>query len=261
MSVRVMSWVWDNGPTSAADRLVMLALADFCDDAGRCFPSVCRIGEKACMTERGARKVLRRLETEGWIETKIGGGRHGCSEYRLLMEAKNPEQYTGNAVPGFWETRNQSAQNPEPECTKPGTTVPPNHQEPSKNRQSKDAREARANLITVLRPETADAFIEHRKAKRAKLTPHAANLIAKKLADHPEPDAVVEQSIMNGWTGVFPEKTKPRSQSHDGTSATDIAKRAGERWAARAMDSGPGSDPSEPLFRPRLIPGGSGSGD
>lgn len=57
-----------------------------------------------------------------------------------------------------------------------------------------------------------------------------------------------------------PVAPKPRSQSHDGTSAADIARRAGERWARR-MDSGQGADPSQPLFQPRVIPGGSGSGD
>jgi hypothetical protein len=61
-------------------------------------------------------------------------------------------------------------------------------------------------LCAVLSEEMADAFIAHRKAKRAKLTEHAAQLIAAKLCTHPNPDAVVEQTIMNGWTGVFPDR-------------------------------------------------------
>lgn len=61
-------------------------------------------------------------------------------------------------------------------------------------------------LCEVMTEATADAYVSHRKAKRAKLTDHAAKLIADKLRDHPQPDRVVMESIANGWTGVFPEK-------------------------------------------------------
>jgi hypothetical protein len=80
-----MSWVWEHGPSEQGELLVLLALADFCKDDGRCFPAVATIGEKARMSERNARRVLRKLEGE-WIETKIGGGRGGLTEYRVLMK-------------------------------------------------------------------------------------------------------------------------------------------------------------------------------
>ena len=89
-----------------------------------------------------------------------------------------------------------TANTPAADAPKPSRTII----EPS---ESNDARNA---LITVLTEETADAFIEHRKAKLSKLTVRAAQLIAKDLTHHPNPDAVVEASIKNGWTGVFPEK-------------------------------------------------------
>ena len=63
----------------------------------------------------------------------------------------------------------------------------------------------RAALCEVLSEQVADDFIAHRKAKRAKLTDRAARMIADKLRGHQDPDAVVRLSIMNGWTGVFPE--------------------------------------------------------
>jgi hypothetical protein len=113
MSVRVMAWVWDNGPADPTERLVLLALADFCDDGGACWPSMARVAEKASMTERGARKVVRRLEAGGWVKTAIGGGRGGSSRYTVAM--KNPERETGNDKPGMT--------NPEHGAPKPGTRV------------------------------------------------------------------------------------------------------------------------------------------
>ena len=114
------------------DRLVLLAIADFCDDAGNSWPSMARIAQKACVTERGARQIVRRLEADGWLQTVVGGGRHGCNEYRILMRKpdRNPEPETRNDVPpehGSPGTRKQ----------KPGTRVQktrnPRSAEPSRS--------------------------------------------------------------------------------------------------------------------------------
>lgn len=91
MSIKVMSWVWEHGPASASERLVLLALADFCDDQGVCFPSMVRIAAKACITERGAQKILRRMEEEGLVSIETGGGRHGCNRYTINMRNHEPE--------------------------------------------------------------------------------------------------------------------------------------------------------------------------
>ena len=99
-----MSWVWENGPQSQAERFVLIALADFANDAGECWPSMASVARKTCMTERGAQKIIRRLEADGWIRTTTGGGRSACNSYTLSLE--NPERHTGN------------------ETTKPRTTFP-----------------------------------------------------------------------------------------------------------------------------------------
>lgn len=141
MSIKVMSWVWDNGPKDPTERLTLLALADWADDAGSCYPSMVGIAEKTGVTERGARGIVRRLEASGWITIKTGGGRGGKNVYRILMlkpGTANPEPETGNET----KTRNVTTQNPERDCTKPGTAVPPNRQEPSGNRQQLRASDA-----------------------------------------------------------------------------------------------------------------------
>ena len=75
MSIKVMSQVWAEGPNSASERLLLLALADFADDNGVCWPSMETIAEKACMSERNARRVVRKLESEGYLETMPSSGR------------------------------------------------------------------------------------------------------------------------------------------------------------------------------------------
>ena len=134
MSIKIMSWVWENGPEDPVERLVLLALADFSNDAGECWPSMIGIGAKAGLTDRGARKVVRRLEAAGWLQTSVGGGRGGKSVYRILT-ARNPEQETRNDIPGI--------ENPERGDAKPGTSV-------HKTRNSGSAEPS----VTINKPKT-----------------------------------------------------------------------------------------------------------
>lgn len=86
MSVRVSSLVWDNGPTKAADRLMMLALADNSDDNGLAWPGMTRLAAKCCVGENAARATIRRLEGEGWLRVEVGGGSGRSNRYHLNME-------------------------------------------------------------------------------------------------------------------------------------------------------------------------------
>ena len=246
MSVRVLSWVWEHGPTDQTELLVLLALADFCDDQGQCYPSMASIGRKARLTERGARGVIRRLEAGGWLAVHVNGGRGGANRYQIMRA--NPEPETRNDKPGM-------SFPPAPDDTKPGTSLHKTRnqrsaepsgtvKEPSKS-LARDAREVMDSLRRVLSQETAEAFIEHRKAKRAKLTAKAAILIARKLADHPDPDAVAEESILNGWTGIFPERTQgpkgtPHGKRH--SAAQERVKRVAARFEAGYAHMAGGED-------------------
>ena len=87
--------------------------------------------------------------------------------------------------------------------------------EPSNSAREKKPKEDAAlkALCQRLKPETAADFIAHRKAMKKPLTARAAELLIAKLENCRDPDAVVNNSIMNGWQGVFPEKEPPRSKS------------------------------------------------
>jgi hypothetical protein len=81
MSIAVMNWVWVNSPTSGNERLVLLALADACsrDDGSGCWPSAATIARKANISERTVRRVINRLEADGYLIVHRGGGRAGST--------------------------------------------------------------------------------------------------------------------------------------------------------------------------------------
>ena len=52
-------------------------------------------------------------------------------------------------------------------------------------------------------------WCQHRKEIRKPLTATTCDRQAKTLEGHHSPDVVINQSISNGWTGLFPEKVLP----------------------------------------------------
>lgn len=103
-------WVWSHGPEQASERLVLLALADWADKAGTCWPSMTSIAKRACVDERSARRIIRRLEKSGHIATQRGTGRNGCSVYQLRIDRPDAEESTTRLAKGDSES--------------PGHTVP-----------------------------------------------------------------------------------------------------------------------------------------
>lgn len=70
MSIRMMSAVWEQDDLDQSETLVMLALADWANDAGHCWPSMEQIAKKTRLSERGTRGIIRRLETKGCLKSE-----------------------------------------------------------------------------------------------------------------------------------------------------------------------------------------------
>lgn len=77
MSIKLMSAVWDCD-LPQAETLVMLAVADHANDPdGLAWPSVWTVARKARLSERQARRVLRKLRDAGLLEVVERGGKTG----------------------------------------------------------------------------------------------------------------------------------------------------------------------------------------
>ncbi len=124
MSILKMAEVWKLAKVEGGELLVLLALADFADDDGLCWPSVATIAEKSRLTERGTRGIIRRLEQKGFLSSEISRGGKGSSNRYYVMP--NPEPPSGLTDSNPEPPSGLNLPNPEPDCIKPGTVVPPN---------------------------------------------------------------------------------------------------------------------------------------
>lgn len=92
--------------------------------------------------------------------------------------------------------------------------APPNHEPRTINQEPKEEKTPAAPAFVLpewIPLDTWAAYLQTRKAKKAKNEPHALGLIVKDLADirdkgH-DPIVVLNNSIKSGWAGVFEPKT------------------------------------------------------
>lgn len=113
MSFELVDSMLKHGPARSIDKLVLVVIASFANArSGRCDPSMSTIGARASLTERAARSVIRRLENDGWLAVDRGGGRSGCSTYRINPERGSP--FTG-VKPGSSRTKTRKLAHENPE--------------------------------------------------------------------------------------------------------------------------------------------------
>jgi hypothetical protein len=81
-----MTWVWANSPYSGQRLLLHLALADFANDDGVCFPSHGTLAKKARCSQGWVAQTITAMQRDGFIEIveKAGNGRGKVGRYRLL---------------------------------------------------------------------------------------------------------------------------------------------------------------------------------
>lgn len=200
MSIKLMSAIWESGPARQSDRFVLLAIADYANDEGECWPSIGGICRKTCLSERGVQTVIRRLENDGWLSIDAGGGRKNCNLYTV----KNPAPYAPRTIctPHMdAETPHMDAINPAPAAPEPSLTII----EPSVVK--KDVREA---LCKWASEEAVDSFMAYRKRhKSGTLTLTGAKRLATSLQEifnaGFDPSDALGMAEERAWSSVQPD--------------------------------------------------------
>jgi len=80
-----MSQVWKAAPVKDGELLILLALSDYADDDGNCYPAVSTLADKARMTKRNAQRCLRSLAEMGLLKIDENSGPKGCNRYVVLV--------------------------------------------------------------------------------------------------------------------------------------------------------------------------------
>ena len=250
MSVDVMSAVWKHAPYSGNTLLTLLALADWSDDAGLSWPSVEKLSGKTRQSERNTRYTLRKLEADGFVTQEHR--KDTSSLYRINLA----KLYSGRGV-NFAGGGGQILQGGGQNATEPVSQIAPyTSLDTSVKANTNKHSEIQSVLLEGLELEVkkfiipewvpADlwkAFIEMRKKIKAPMTDKAVELAIRKLqvlaTQGYSPGDVLEQSILNGWKGLFPVKEDYVSGKR--TRVDEIQQRNREILVASLNRNSPGS--------------------
>lgn len=125
----------------------MLALADWSDDNGRCFPSMSAIASKVRLSRSQSQRVVHALIDAGWltVEGNETGGPPGASRrYRIATERLTGRMHATGSADATGCTHAQDGSHP---CAKTGSThATQTVIEPSKNRQ-REMRSAKGSRL------------------------------------------------------------------------------------------------------------------
>jgi hypothetical protein len=89
-----MQYVFDSTTTKGSQRLMLLAIADRCDDEGTCYPGIKYLAKKCNVTKKNARNLVQKLEEIGEIMVVENGGiKVNGGETNKYVMAKYCEQY------------------------------------------------------------------------------------------------------------------------------------------------------------------------
>lgn len=205
-----MAWVAMVG--AHTDKLVLLALADNANDEGECYPSLTNIAKRCEMHRATVIRSIQSLESAGHISRHIRPGRNtGYMVHPSQPATSSTEQLVAGSNPS------QRATNPSQPATSPSPLINPS---PSENRHkpSKRKRETVPDgpPPSNLNVEAWHRWEQYRREIRKPIHPASRLSAQRKLAEFgADQGAVVEQSVANGWQGLFPLKEQPRPKKQE----------------------------------------------
>jgi DNA-binding transcriptional MocR family regulator len=90
MSLKAINWVWDHSESRGSRRLVLLALADYADNANQCYPSARTLAKKSKISEMTVHRAIRELSEIGEITVlrRKMDGRQGNEHNLYTMPLK-----------------------------------------------------------------------------------------------------------------------------------------------------------------------------
>lgn len=240
MSMTMMVAAMKRDVGSPVRKLVLIKLADNANDDGECWPSYRHIAAHCSITRRSAMKQIAALEKDGYLtrQTRVTNDGNTSNVYRLnLAPLVNDIHQGANEI------------HPPGEIDSP-PLVNEVHPEPVTTNQSVNRETTRARETTQQRtdriaddmplPDEVDRepwaeYVRHRQDTGKAMTDRAARLAIKKLLDMANKGhnarEVLEQSVMNGWQGLF----WPKGGNGNGTH-TQAGKGAAEQGLQRARD-------------------------
>ena len=242
MSIRIMSQVWNMEIDDSTAKLTLMALADFSDDEGYCYPSYEVLAKKISKSKRTAIRAVEKLTELGFLQKekrKLKDGTSSANLYKILSEndrvtqthprvTNEKERVTSMTLPSdTYDTPRVTSMSP---CSDKGVTpinittnrtVSRTIKEPSINPLPPKG----VSLPDFIDPNLWQEYLTYKKERREKLSSKGIEMKfsewAKWANEGIDVNACIREAMANEWQGVF--KPKPTYGAKVASSAQGVS--------------------------------------
>ncbi|WP_235991942.1 helix-turn-helix domain-containing protein [Pseudomonas paracarnis] len=197
-------------------KLVLIKLADNANDVGECWPSYQHIADQCEIDRSTVRRHIKHLEEQRLLKIENRDGPKGNSSNLYLLTLGCVGTESTPVGPKSTGVGTQPTPPVGPESTRTSHSFEPVIEPVEQLVADAPSTKKKATKFDPLTCKPANVseqvwadWCQHRKEIRKPLTKTTCERQAKTLAGHHWPDAVIIQSISNGWTGLFPDKVVP----------------------------------------------------
>lgn len=246
MSIRIMSQVWNMEIDDSTTKLTLMALADFSDDEGYCYPSYEVLAKKISKSKRTAIRAVEKLTELGFLQKEkreLKDGTSSANLYKILSEkdrvtqthprvTNEKERVTSMTLPSDTDdTPRVTSMTP---CSDKGVTpinittnrtVSRTIKEPSINPLPPKG----VSLPDFIDPNLWQKYLAYKKERREKLSTEGIEMKfsewAKWASEGIDVNACIREAMRNEWQGVF--KPKPSYNKNGLNLSVEDVKRFG----------------------------------
>lgn len=249
MSIRIMSQVWNMEIDDSTTKLTLMALADFSDDEGYCYPSYEVLAKKISKSKRTAIRAVEKLTELGFLQKEKRELNDGTSRTNLYKIVSENERVT--QTPPMMTNEKEAVTSMTPHSDTDDTRVVTNvslHSDKgvtpiniTTNRTvSRTIKEPSINplppkdvsLPDFIDPTLWQKYLAYKKERREKLSSNGIEMKfsewAKWASEGIDVNECLREAMRNEWQGVFKPKPTYKAQNGLSLSVEDVRRFGGD---------------------------------
>lgn len=204
--------VWLDRSLSITEKVMMVEIGSLQDPVRGCYASNSHFARFFGLSSSRVSEIISALSSKGLLRVELIRDGRQVVERRVRLSDLfgKSNTYSEKAATLFGKGGDPYSEKAEESNTKSNSTSEGEKRgsakaSPSASRKASKFDPLIARPFSVSESTWAD-WCQHRREIKKPLTATTCAKQAKTLAGHHDPDAVINQSISNGWTGLFPEK-------------------------------------------------------
>ena len=204
--------VWLDRSLSITEKVMMVEIGSLQDPVRGCYASNSHFARFFGLSSSRVSEIISALSSKGLLRVELIRDGRQVVERRVRLSDLfgKSNTYSEKAATLFGKGGDPYSEKAEESNTKSNSTSEGEKRgsakaSPSASRKASKFDPLIARPLSVSESTWAD-WCQHRREIKKPLTATTCAKQAKTLAGHQDPDAVINQSISNGWTGLLPDK-------------------------------------------------------